>query len=209
MNFYCFLLNFFSVLILCMCFFSAVYSSVNPTWCPCCLQILLTFVCLCMFFCTLQLATWDPVHGLNGTLTDRKLENNMRGVVLRVVTVLVSIADLCGVFFIFLNYYYPVISNWPYIKKTFFCVLCLKIVLLFRIKDRLLWLVLACQTSAFCSIVNSSFCLVFCPPFNCLTGDVERNRVRAWVREWKLQTFMRQSVEKKVWSQRRWNTNKT
>uniref|UniRef100_A0A8C1MAC0 Glutamate receptor n=1 Tax=Cyprinus carpio TaxID=7962 RepID=A0A8C1MAC0_CYPCA len=34
------------------------------------------------------LATWDPIHGLNGTLTDRKLENNMRGVVLRVVTVL-------------------------------------------------------------------------------------------------------------------------
>lgn len=36
-----------------------------------------------------KLATWDPVHGLNGTLSDRKLENNMRGVVLRVVTVLV------------------------------------------------------------------------------------------------------------------------
>ncbi|XP_074525818.1 glutamate receptor ionotropic, delta-2 isoform X1 [Halichoeres trimaculatus] len=35
-----------------------------------------------------RLATWDPVHGLNGTLTDRKLENNMRGVVLRVVTIL-------------------------------------------------------------------------------------------------------------------------
>ncbi|XP_047656148.1 glutamate receptor ionotropic, delta-2 isoform X2 [Tachysurus fulvidraco] len=35
-----------------------------------------------------RLATWDPVHGLNGTLSDRKLENNMRGVVLRVVTVL-------------------------------------------------------------------------------------------------------------------------
>ncbi|TWW60533.1 Glutamate receptor ionotropic, delta-2 [Takifugu flavidus] len=35
-----------------------------------------------------SLATWDPLHGLNGTLTDRKLENNMRGVVLRVVTVL-------------------------------------------------------------------------------------------------------------------------
>ncbi|XP_038560137.1 glutamate receptor ionotropic, delta-2 isoform X3 [Micropterus salmoides] len=35
-----------------------------------------------------RLATWDPVHGLNGTLTDRKLENNMRGVVLQVVTVL-------------------------------------------------------------------------------------------------------------------------
>uniref|UniRef100_A0AAR2L8C7 Glutamate receptor n=1 Tax=Pygocentrus nattereri TaxID=42514 RepID=A0AAR2L8C7_PYGNA len=34
------------------------------------------------------LATWDPIHGLNGSLSDRKLENNMRGVVLRVVTVL-------------------------------------------------------------------------------------------------------------------------
>uniref|UniRef100_A0AAZ3RZ44 Glutamate receptor n=1 Tax=Oncorhynchus tshawytscha TaxID=74940 RepID=A0AAZ3RZ44_ONCTS len=30
----------------------------------------------------------EYLHGLNGTLTDRKLENNMRGVVLRVVTVL-------------------------------------------------------------------------------------------------------------------------
>uniref|UniRef100_W5L8Q3 Glutamate receptor n=1 Tax=Astyanax mexicanus TaxID=7994 RepID=W5L8Q3_ASTMX len=35
-----------------------------------------------------RLATWDPVHGLNGSLSDRKLENNMRGVVLRIVTVL-------------------------------------------------------------------------------------------------------------------------
>lgn len=43
-----------------------------------------------MLFVLLQLATWDPLHGLNGTLTDRKLENNMRGVVLRIVTVLVS-----------------------------------------------------------------------------------------------------------------------
>uniref|UniRef100_A0A4W3I5I0 Glutamate receptor n=1 Tax=Callorhinchus milii TaxID=7868 RepID=A0A4W3I5I0_CALMI len=34
-----------------------------------------------------QLATWNPVTGLNGTLTDKKLENNMRGVMLRVVTV--------------------------------------------------------------------------------------------------------------------------
>lgn len=42
-----------------------------------------------MLFVFLQLATWDPLHGLNGTLTDRKLENNMRGVVLRVVTLLV------------------------------------------------------------------------------------------------------------------------
>ena len=44
-------------------------------------------MCLCVF----QLATWDPVHSLNGTLTDRKLENNMRGVVLRVVIVLVRL----------------------------------------------------------------------------------------------------------------------
>ncbi|XP_042192639.1 glutamate receptor ionotropic, delta-2 isoform X2 [Callorhinchus milii] len=34
-----------------------------------------------------KLATWNPVTGLNGTLTDKKLENNMRGVMLRVVTV--------------------------------------------------------------------------------------------------------------------------
>lgn len=50
------------------------------------------FLCVSAHF---QLATWDPLHGLNGTLTDRKLENNMRGVVLRVVTVLVSTVDLC------------------------------------------------------------------------------------------------------------------
>ncbi|CAB1423614.1 unnamed protein product [Pleuronectes platessa] len=42
----------------------------------------------CLFTAVADLAMWDPVHGLNGTLTDRKLENNMRGVVLRVVTVL-------------------------------------------------------------------------------------------------------------------------
>lgn len=41
-------------------------------------------------FFNLQLALWDPVHGLNGTLTDKKLENNMKGVVLRIVTLLVS-----------------------------------------------------------------------------------------------------------------------
>lgn len=38
-----------------------------------------------------QLGCWNPVTGLNGSLTDKKLENNMRGVVLRVVTVLVSL----------------------------------------------------------------------------------------------------------------------
>ncbi|XP_077156988.1 glutamate receptor ionotropic, delta-2 isoform X2 [Paroedura picta] len=35
-----------------------------------------------------KLGCWNPVTGLNGSLTDRRLENNMRGVVLRVVTVL-------------------------------------------------------------------------------------------------------------------------
>ncbi|XP_059506171.1 glutamate receptor ionotropic, delta-2 isoform X3 [Stegostoma tigrinum] len=33
-----------------------------------------------------KLATWNPDSGLNGSLTDKKLENNMRGVMLRVVT---------------------------------------------------------------------------------------------------------------------------
>lgn len=54
--------------------------------------LLISFLRVCVFV-LLQLATWDPLHGLNGTLTDRKLENNMRGVVLRVVTVLVSKAN--------------------------------------------------------------------------------------------------------------------
>ncbi|XP_060542936.1 glutamate receptor ionotropic, delta-2 isoform X3 [Pantherophis guttatus] len=35
-----------------------------------------------------KLGCWNPGTGLNGSLTDRRLENNMRGVVLRVVTVL-------------------------------------------------------------------------------------------------------------------------
>ncbi|XP_072898558.1 glutamate receptor ionotropic, delta-2 isoform X1 [Hemitrygon akajei] len=33
-----------------------------------------------------KLGTWTPDSGLNGSLTDKKLENNMRGVMLRVVT---------------------------------------------------------------------------------------------------------------------------
>ncbi|XP_051866025.1 glutamate receptor ionotropic, delta-2 isoform X4 [Pristis pectinata] len=33
-----------------------------------------------------KLGTWNPDSGLNGSLTDKKLENNMRGVMLRVVT---------------------------------------------------------------------------------------------------------------------------
>lgn len=50
-----------------------------------------------------QLGCWNPITGLNGSLTDRKLENNMRGVVLRVVTVLVSRSSsfaLAGMYFL-------------------------------------------------------------------------------------------------------------
>lgn len=83
---------------------------------------LLLFLCVYVHACTLQLATWDPVHGLNGTLTDRKLENNMRGVVLRVVTVLVSIAEnvcvcLCvlrrGIHFCFQLSLQQYADKWP------------------------------------------------------------------------------------------------
>lgn len=78
-------------------------------------------VCFCVFFlCTLQLATWDPVHGLNGTLTDRKLENNMRGVVLRVVTVLVSLTGQFVNLCVCLFFDYDKISNCPKTKKTDF-----------------------------------------------------------------------------------------
>ncbi|XP_032805400.1 glutamate receptor ionotropic, delta-2-like isoform X4 [Petromyzon marinus] len=35
-----------------------------------------------------RLAVWDPVRGLNGTLRDRRLENNMNGISLRVIAVL-------------------------------------------------------------------------------------------------------------------------
>nr|XP_021501197.1 glutamate receptor ionotropic, delta-2 [Meriones unguiculatus] len=43
-------------------------------------------ITICSYSC--RLGCWNPVTGLNGSLTDKKLENNMRGVVLRVVTVL-------------------------------------------------------------------------------------------------------------------------
>lgn len=100
-----------------------------------------------LFVCV-QLATWDPVHGLNGTLTDRKLENNMRGVVLRVVTVLVSI-PLC---FCFPN---------PAIKKICFTFQCLRIVLQFTQKNQRQTVVtITCQPSTLCSAVNLSFHLV-------------------------------------------------
>ena len=37
-----------------------------------------------------QLATWDSVHGLNGSLKESRIENGMQGVTVKVVTLLVS-----------------------------------------------------------------------------------------------------------------------
>lgn len=37
----------------------------------------------------LQLATWDSEKGLNGSLQERRLGNDLQGVTLKVVTVLV------------------------------------------------------------------------------------------------------------------------
>lgn len=39
---------------------------------------------------SLQLATWDSVHGLNGSLKESRIENGMQGVTIKVVTLLVS-----------------------------------------------------------------------------------------------------------------------
>lgn len=36
-----------------------------------------------------QLATWDSVHGLNGSLKESRIENGMQGVTIKVVTLLV------------------------------------------------------------------------------------------------------------------------
>lgn len=57
-----------------------------------------------------QLGCWNPVTGLNGSLTDKKLENNMRGVVLRVVTVLVSLT--CTLWFWLLEVNLFFVSLW-------------------------------------------------------------------------------------------------
>lgn len=38
----------------------------------------------------LQLATWDSVHGLNGSLKESRIENGMQGVTVKVVTLLVG-----------------------------------------------------------------------------------------------------------------------
>lgn len=44
-------------------------------------------VSLCVF---LQLATWDSLHGLNGSLKESRIENGMQGVTIKVVTLLVG-----------------------------------------------------------------------------------------------------------------------
>ena len=65
-----------------------------------------------------QLGCWNPVTGLNGSLTDKKLENNMRGVVLRVVTVLVSVIWACGFGFYRLLYSLCFINRCNHLKKA-------------------------------------------------------------------------------------------
>ena len=48
---------------------------------------------LCRLSVFLQLATWDSVHGLNGSLKESRIENGMQGVTVKVVTLLVG--DVC------------------------------------------------------------------------------------------------------------------
>lgn len=38
-----------------------------------------------------QLATWDSLHGLNGSLKESRIENGMQGVTIKVVTLLVRL----------------------------------------------------------------------------------------------------------------------
>lgn len=40
-------------------------------------------------FSCCQLATWDAVHGLNGSLKESRIESGMQGVTVKVVTLLV------------------------------------------------------------------------------------------------------------------------
>lgn len=54
-----------------------------------------------VFFCLLQLATWDSVHGLNGSLKESRIENGMQGVTVKVVTLLVRIVRIRLFVFIF------------------------------------------------------------------------------------------------------------
>lgn len=42
-----------------------------------------------VFVCP-QLATWDSLHGLNGSLKESRIENGMQGVTIKVVTLLVG-----------------------------------------------------------------------------------------------------------------------
>ncbi len=48
----------------------------------------------CFLFFVLQLATWDSVHGLNGSLKESRIENGMQGVAVKVVTLLVILLSL-------------------------------------------------------------------------------------------------------------------
>lgn len=58
--------------------------TLTPLYCTLFVYIL-SSLCLC-----LQLATWDSVHGLNGSLKESRIENGMQGVTVKVVTLLVG-----------------------------------------------------------------------------------------------------------------------
>lgn len=50
------------------------------------------------FVFVLQLATWDSVHGLNGSLKESRIENGMQGVTVKVVTLLVILTFIIVIF---------------------------------------------------------------------------------------------------------------
>ncbi len=59
---------------------------------------LFLFFFLFFFVFVLQLATWDSVHGLNGSLKESRIENGMQGVTVKVVTLLVILTFIIVIF---------------------------------------------------------------------------------------------------------------
>lgn len=65
----------------------------------CAVQVRRANVDLFLFlFFVLQLATWDSVHGLNGSLKESRIENGMQGVTVKVVTLLVMLTFIIVTF---------------------------------------------------------------------------------------------------------------
>lgn len=61
-------------------------------------ELMLTCFCFVFVFFVLQLATWDSVHGLNGSLKESRIENGMQGVTVKVVTLLVMLTFIIVTF---------------------------------------------------------------------------------------------------------------